>query len=94
MPGGQWAGCGSGFAVHRAVLERRYGAALVRILDSVVPHAREVASLAALEFARGATQDAARAAPLYVRNKIALRVDERKRAAPPGNARSKTAARG
>jgi tRNA threonylcarbamoyladenosine biosynthesis protein TsaB len=94
VPGGQWAGCGSGFAVHRAALEQRYGATLVRILDSVAPHAREVASLAALEFARGAAQDAARAAPLYVRNKVALRVDERKRAAPPGNARSKTAARG
>ena len=37
----------------------------------------EVAALAARAFARGETVAAELAAPLYVRNKVALRVDER-----------------
>ncbi len=77
LPGGQWSGCGSGFAVFRTELADRYAGSIERIIDNIVPHAREVALLAARQFARGAAIDAAEAAPLYVRNKVVLKVNER-----------------
>ncbi len=73
----EWTGCGSGFAAHRTVLEHRYGTQLADILDTLIPHAREVAILAAAEFAQGHGIAAEHASPLYVRDKVALRVDER-----------------
>ena len=77
LNGDGWAGCGSGFAAFRDGLLRRYGRQLERVIDGVVPHAREVAVLAARAFARGEAVAAEFAAPLYVRNKVALKVDER-----------------
>ena len=77
LPAGQWLGCGSGFAVYRGVLEDRYQGRLEEVMENLVPHAREIAVLAARQFALGAVADAADAVPLYVRNKVALRVDER-----------------
>ena len=77
LPDGQWTGCGSGFAACRSVLDARYAGRLERVLDDLTPHAREIAILAARQFARGNGIDAADAAPLYVRNKVALRVNER-----------------
>ena len=77
LPAGAWTGCGSGFAVYRAALESRYAGKLVRVIDNLTPHAREIAALAAAEFARGKAVSAELAAPLYVRNKVALRMDER-----------------
>jgi tRNA threonylcarbamoyladenosine biosynthesis protein TsaB len=77
LPAGAWAGCGSGFTVYRAALERGYAGRLVRVIDGLAPHAREIAVLAAAEFGRGGAVSAEYAAPLYVRNKVALRMDER-----------------
>ena len=77
LPGGRWSGCGSGFTAYRGTLETRYAGSLDGVIDNVVPHAREIALLAAKQFARGNTVDAAAAAPLYVRNKVALKVSER-----------------
>ena len=77
VPGAGWRGCGSGFAVYGAVLAAVYGAQLDDIIDAVVPHARHIATLAGAVFARGEALVAEHAAPLYVRNKVALKVDER-----------------
>ena len=77
LPSGAWAGCGSGFAVYRAALESRYAGKLARVIDNLAPHAREIAVLAAVEFGHGGAVSAELAAPLYVRNKVALRIDER-----------------
>ncbi len=77
LPDGRWSGCGSGFAVFRSVLETLYAGHLERVVENLTPHAREIAVLAARQFSRGNGVDAADAAPLYVRNKVALRVDER-----------------
>ncbi|MBI4191778.1 MAG: tRNA (adenosine(37)-N6)-threonylcarbamoyltransferase complex dimerization subunit type 1 TsaB [Betaproteobacteria bacterium] len=77
LPDGRWTGCGSGFTAYRTALERRYAGRLERVIDDLAPHAREVVMLAAVEFKRGAAVAAELAAPLYVRNKVALRVDER-----------------
>ena len=77
LPGGQWTGCGSGFAAYRGALESRFAGSLERVDDNIAPHAREIATLAAKQFALGAGIDAADAAPLYVRNKVALPITER-----------------
>jgi tRNA threonylcarbamoyladenosine biosynthesis protein TsaB len=77
LPAGAWTGCGSGFAAYRAALESRYAGRLEHVNDKLVPHAREIAALAAVEFKRGGAVSAEYAAPLYVRNKVALRMDER-----------------
>ena len=77
LSAGAWTGCGSGFAAHSGALERQYAGQLERVLPDLAPHAREVALLAATEFRIGNSIAAEYAAPLYVRNKVALRVNER-----------------
>ena len=77
LPAGKWMGCGSGFSAFAVQLAARYGGSLERVIDGLVPHAREIASLAGRRFQRAETMDAADALPLYVRNKVALKVSER-----------------
>ena len=62
---------------------------LAGVRADLAPHAREVAVLAAIEFQRGTAVAAEQAAPLYVRNKIALRVDERGKITPRADERGK-----
>lgn len=77
LPGSGWTGCGSGFDAFGAELKSIYGAQLDAVRAGIMPHAREIAILAARAFARGEAVAAERAAPLYVRNKVALKVGER-----------------
>ena len=77
LPGDGWTGCGSGFAAYRDVLQQRYGAALATIDDGVYPHAGDIARLAAPLFAAGRGIRAEEAAPLYIRDKVALKTVER-----------------
>jgi tRNA threonylcarbamoyladenosine biosynthesis protein TsaB len=78
LPAGLWTGCGSGFAAYPALLEGSCAGRLERVIPGLIPHARDVATLAAVEFERGHAVAAEHAQPLYVRNKVALRVEERK----------------
>lgn len=75
--GGGWVGAGNGFAALGEVLRPRL-AALVRIDDTLMPDAAAMAPLAARAFGRGEGMDAALAAPIYLRDKGALTVDERR----------------
>jgi len=77
LPDGEWTACGNGFAAYRDALLARYGGRLARIEAGRVPHAREIARLAAPMLARGLGIAAERAAPVYLRDKVALRTDER-----------------
>lgn len=77
VPGSGWTGCGPGFAAHGAALARRYGAALAAVRPEVMPSAAAVARLARPRIEAGEGTDPARAAPLYVRDRVALRTDER-----------------
>lgn len=77
LPEGSWTGCGSGFAAHEAALKRRYTGRLSAIMPEVFPHARDIARLAAREFEAGRAVPAERAVPVYIRDKVALRSDER-----------------
>lgn len=77
LPDDGWMGCGSGFATYRDLLCRRYGVTLSGVNDKVHARARDVAQLAAPLFARGGGQAAECAAPLYVRDRVALKTSER-----------------
>ncbi|HZV54388.1 MAG TPA: tRNA (adenosine(37)-N6)-threonylcarbamoyltransferase complex dimerization subunit type 1 TsaB [Rhodocyclaceae bacterium] len=71
-PGEGWIGCGDGFAVYADILP-----VLVRVRADLRPTAAAVARLAAPLLARGEGVDAGEAAPLYVRDKVALTTAER-----------------
>jgi tRNA threonylcarbamoyladenosine biosynthesis protein TsaB len=77
LTGGGWFGCGSGFAAYGDVLERRYAAQLDAVDPERYPHARDIAQLALPRFAANESTSAEHAAPVYLRDKVALRTDER-----------------
>jgi tRNA threonylcarbamoyladenosine biosynthesis protein TsaB len=71
-PGDGWIGIGGGFAAYGSM-------GLSRVLPEIHPSAVAVARLAAPRLAAGQGIDAALAAPVYVRDKIALTMDEQRR---------------
>jgi tRNA threonylcarbamoyladenosine biosynthesis protein TsaB len=71
-PGEDWVGCGNGFAVYGDL-------GLTRLLPEVHPTAVAVARLAGPRLRAGEGVDAALAAPMYVRDKVALTMDEQPR---------------
>ncbi len=77
LEGDGWFGCGSGFAAYRAALEARYARQLSVVKADIYPHAGDIARLSVSHFESGDTGLAESAAPLYVRDKVALRIDER-----------------
>jgi len=77
LEGGDWVGCGSGFAAHGAALARCLGGAMKHIDAEAIPNAVAMLRLALPVFAAGQGEDAAAAVPLYVRDKVALKTSER-----------------
>lgn len=75
---GDWVGAGNGFAALGAVLVPRLEPRLTRIQADLMPDAAAIVALAAPAFVRGEGVDAALAAPIYLRDKVALTVDERR----------------
>ena len=71
-PGEGWCGCGNGFAAYPELATM-----VTRVLPEVHPSAGAIARLAAPRFLAGEGADAALAAPLYLRDKVALTVEER-----------------
>ncbi len=72
-----WTGCGSGFDMYGHLLRTRYGGSVNHIISGVRPRAHAIAQLAAAKFAKGQCTSAAEATPLYIRNKVALKENER-----------------
>lgn len=72
----QWKGCGSGFALAR-VAQLPWTADLASIDAAATVHACDIARLGAIRLAAGLSVDAALAAPLYVRDKVAQTTAER-----------------
>jgi tRNA threonylcarbamoyladenosine biosynthesis protein TsaB len=73
LPAGDgWIGCGSGFAAFPDLLGNKIGC----VRPEIHPTALAVARLAAPKLAAGQGVDAAQAAPLYVRDKVALTTQE------------------
>jgi tRNA threonylcarbamoyladenosine biosynthesis protein TsaB len=77
LPGGEWTGCGSGFGAHEAVLRKIYAGRLSAIMPDAFPHAKDIARLAVPEFEAGRAQAPELAVPLYIRDKVALKSNER-----------------
>jgi tRNA threonylcarbamoyladenosine biosynthesis protein TsaB len=77
LPGRSWAATGSGFDRH-AWLREAYREAVEMRFEGDLPRAGAVARIAARRFARGAGIAAELAAPLYLRDKVALTSAERK----------------
>lgn len=71
-PGDAWCGCGNGFAAYPELATM-----VTRVLPEVHPSAGAIARLAAPRFLAGEGADAAVAAPLYLRDKVALTIEER-----------------
>jgi tRNA threonylcarbamoyladenosine biosynthesis protein TsaB len=76
--GGDWVGAGNGFAALGEALRPRLAAQLTRIDHTLMPDAAAMAVLATQAFERGEGMDAALAAPIYLRDKVALTIDERR----------------
>ncbi|HJT51439.1 MAG TPA: tRNA (adenosine(37)-N6)-threonylcarbamoyltransferase complex dimerization subunit type 1 TsaB [Nitrosospira sp.] len=72
-----WTGCGSGFDLYSEVLRSRYSAHVTHVVRALRPSARVMAELAVGRFTDGLGIDPADAAPLYIRNKVALKEKER-----------------
>ena len=72
-PGTGWTGCGNGFAAYGDVFRGRFSTMQAEIHPSAVAIAR----LAAPRLAAGEGVDAALAAPVYLRDKVALTSEER-----------------
>lgn len=69
-PGEGWTGCGNGFAAYGSL-------GLHKVIPDIHPSAISVARLAAPRLAAGGGVDAALAAPVYVRDKVAFTTEER-----------------
>lgn len=74
---GNWFGFGSAFGAYGDALIPALGERLTGFDPSPVPRASSVARLAAVRFANGMAIDPALAAPLYVRDKVAMTTAER-----------------
>jgi tRNA threonylcarbamoyladenosine biosynthesis protein TsaB len=75
-PQGAVTACGNGFTAYAEALAGKDFAAGAHA--AVMPHASQIAQLAAIAYAAGATVSAADAQPLYLRNKIAYTQAERR----------------
>ena len=78
LEGDGWLGCGNGLAVYGDALAKRYGGQLVRVEAKLHPHARSIARLAMPVLAAGGGVPAEQALPLYVRDKVALKMHEQR----------------
>ena len=76
LPGRRWAATGSGFDRH-AWLREAYRESIEMRYEGDLPRAGSIARIAARRFARGAAVAAEQAAPLYLRDKVALTTAER-----------------
>ncbi len=77
LMGAGWTAVGGGFAVGDGALAKACGGKLQRVDVSAYPRASDIARLAVSLFSRGLGVAPEHAAPLYVRDKVALKVSER-----------------
>ena len=73
---GPWHGIGTGFGAQDGALRERFADVLASVDPAGLPHAGDVARLAALAFQRGEAVAPERAEPAYLRNNVALTLVE------------------
>lgn len=78
VSGEGWVGAGSGFGAYRDALQQHYANNLVRADATLHPHARAIARLAMPVLMAGGGLPAEKAKPLYVRDKVALKMHEQR----------------
>ena len=83
LQGQDWHGIGSAFDVAplAAALATRYGDSISATTLAALPSARDVANIAARQVERegiASALHASQAAPLYLRNKVAMTIEERR----------------
>ncbi|WP_046657732.1 tRNA (adenosine(37)-N6)-threonylcarbamoyltransferase complex dimerization subunit type 1 TsaB [Lysobacter capsici] len=71
-----WLGVGTGFAAAEGALRERLGERFAAIDAQALPHAADLARLAALAYARGEAIAPERIEPAYLRNNVALTIAE------------------
>ena len=74
---GEWVGVGSGWAAYGEVLSRIYAQNLGQIFSNITPTAEAILQLAKPTFEAGLAKPASEAAPIYIRNRVALTTIER-----------------
>ena len=72
----EWVGIGSGFAAGDRALIAGLGGALTRSDANALPHAADLARLAAAAYVRGETRSPEHVEPAYLRDKVALTLGE------------------
>ena len=72
-----WVGVGSGWAVYGEVLSQIYAENLIKIIPEITPTAEAILRLAKPIFAAGLAKPASEAMPIYIRNRVALTMQER-----------------
>ena len=77
IEGQGWVGSGSGWKAYNELLSAQYAGQLSGTTPDAYPHASAIARLAIPLFEAGQGRPAAEAAPIYVRNKVALKTSER-----------------
>jgi len=71
------AGVGSGWKVYGEILSNIYAENLIKIVPEITPTAEAILRLAKPIFAAGNAKPASEAAPIYIRNRVALTSLER-----------------
>ncbi len=78
LPGNDWHGCGSGFDIYGNKLTDQYHKQLQNIHYGLHPQAREIALLAVSKLNnKDSDTNPINVAPIYIRNKVALKEKER-----------------
>jgi tRNA threonylcarbamoyladenosine biosynthesis protein TsaB len=75
---GGWHGVGTGFAAANGLLQQNLHSQLASVDASALPHAADVARLAVAAYARGEAVAPERVEPAYLRNNVALTLEEQK----------------
>jgi tRNA threonylcarbamoyladenosine biosynthesis protein TsaB len=77
ISGQNWVAAGSGWAAYSEILQQAYAHNIAQILPDITPAATAVLSLAKPMFVAGLAKPASEAAPIYIRNRVALTTQER-----------------
>lgn len=73
---GGWHGVGTGLAAADALLQTRLRGQLARVDAAALPHAADLARLAAVAYARGEAIAPERVEPAYLRDNVALTLEQ------------------